>query len=120
MKRKHQDPAEIMSHQLLKYLTKKCQLPRKFDSALKHGLLSAKGIMYIGVLNGEPEVMNVNSLNFRYNKSPDEPFIEDGESANCTYKMSPSQILKYFGAILRQVCTPFTHMQAPWHTRVGT
>lgn len=97
MQRKHQDPAEIMSHQLLKYLTKKCDLPRKFNDALKHGLLSAKGVLYIGTLNGEPEVWNVNSIDFRYNKSPDTPFIEDGESAACTYRMTPSQILKYFG-----------------------
>lgn len=97
MQRKHQDPAEIMSHQLLKYLTKKCDLKRKFDDALKHGLLSARGVMYVGILNGEPEVWNVNSLDFRYNKSPLTPFIEDGESASCTYRMTPSQILKYFG-----------------------
>lgn len=102
MERDYQDPSEIMSHQLLQYLTQKCDLKRKFNDALKHGLLSAKGIMYVGILNGEPEAWNVNSLRFRCDKSPDTPFIEDGEWATVSYPMVPSEIIKYFGDELTQ------------------
>lgn len=102
MERDYQDPSEIMSHQLLQYLTQKCELKRKFNDALKHGLLSAKGVMYVGILNGEPEAWNVNSLRFRCDKSPDSPFVEDGEWASATYPMVPSEIIKYFGDQLSQ------------------
>ena len=98
MQREHQDPAEAMSQQLLQYLIQKCDIKRKFNNAFKHGLLSAKGLMYVGVLNGEPEVWNVNSLRFNGDKSPDSPFVEDGEYASCEYLMTPSDIIKYFVA----------------------
>ena len=97
MHREHQDPAEAMSHQLLQYLTKKCDLKRKFNKMFKHGMLSAKEIMYIGILNGEPEAWNVNSMRFNCDKSPDTEFVEDGEWATCEYRMIPSEIVKYFG-----------------------
>jgi len=97
MEREHQDPAEVMAKQLLEYLTQKCDLEVKFNEAFKYGLLSAKEIMYVGILNGEPEVWNVNSLRFNYEKSPDLKFIEDSESATCEYRMSPSEVIKYFG-----------------------
>jgi len=102
MTREHQDPAEVMSQQLLEYLTQKCDLKRKFNNTFKHGLLSAKGIMYVGILNGEPEVWNVNSMRFNGDNSPDLQFVEDGEYASCEYPMQPSEIVKYFGDELTQ------------------
>lgn len=102
MQREHQDPAEVLSQQLLQYLIQKCDLKRKFGVALKHGLLSAKGIMYVGILNGEPEAWNVNSMRFNSDRSPDLEFVEDGDYASCEYRMSPSQIIKYFGDELTQ------------------
>ena len=101
MQRDHQDIAEVMSHQLLEYLTQKCDLKTKFNKAFKHGLLSAKSILYVGILNGEPEVWNVNSLRFNCDLSPDSDFIEDGEWATCEYRMTPSEIVKYFGDELK-------------------
>lgn len=97
MQREHQDPAEVMSHQLLEYITQKADIKRKFNVAFKHGLLSSKEIMYVGVLNGEPQAWNVNSLRFNCEKSSDNPFVEDGEWATCTYRMTPSDVVKYFG-----------------------
>ena len=102
MTREHQDPAEVMSQQLLEYLTQKCDLKRKFNNTFKHGLLSAKGIMYVGILNDEPEVWNVNSVRFNGDNSPDLQFVEDGEYASCEYPMQPSEIVKYFGDELTQ------------------
>jgi len=102
MQREHQDPAEVLSHQLLEYLIQKCNVKRKFNKAFKHALLSAKGVMYVGILNGEPEIWNVNSMRFNCDKSPDEEFVEDGEWATCEYRMTPSEIVKYFGDELSQ------------------
>ena len=102
MTREHQDPAEVMSQQLLEYLTQKCDLRRKFNTAFKHGLLSASGIMYVGVMNGEPEAWNVNSMRFNGDNSPELEFVEDGDYASCEYRMTPSQIIRYFGDELKQ------------------
>lgn len=101
MARVHQDPAEIMSNQLLEYLHQKCGLKRKFSKALKHGLISGMQVMYVGVFNGEPDVWNVNSLNFKVDGSPDLDFIEDGDSATCEYRMTPAEIVQYFGDELK-------------------
>ncbi len=97
MTREHQDPAEVMSQQLLEYLTQKCDLKRKFNTIFKHEMLSSSGIGYVGILNGEPEMWVVNSLRFNGDSNPDLEFIEDGEQASCEYPMTPSQIIQYFG-----------------------
>lgn len=102
MERKHSDSAEIMSHQLLEYLTEKCGLKKKFNDAFKHGLISGQEILYIGILNGEPEVWDINSLRFNCDKSPDSQFVEDGEWATCEYSMIPSDVVKYLGDELTQ------------------
>ena len=69
MQREYQDPSEVMAQQLLQYLVQKCDIKRKFNTAFKHGLLSSRGIMYVGILNGEPEAWNVNSLRFNYERN---------------------------------------------------
>ena len=102
MQREHQDPAEVLSHQLLEYLIQKCDIKRKFNDAFKHLHLSAKEVMYVGIFNGEPDVWNVNSIRFNSDMSPDNQFIEDGEWATCEYRMTPSEVIKYFGEDLKQ------------------
>ena len=97
MEREHQDPAEVMSHQLLEYLIQKTDIKRKFNEAFKHLSLSAKEVMYVGILNGEPQVWNVNSLRVNSKRSSVSPFIEDGEAMSVEYKMTPSEIMQYFG-----------------------
>ena len=97
MEREHQDPAEVLHHQLLEYLIKKCNVKKKFNTAFKHMNLSAKEIMYVGILNGEPEVWNVNSMRFNCNVNTDTSFVEDAESASCEYRMTPSQVVGYLG-----------------------
>jgi hypothetical protein len=97
MEREHQDPAEVMSHQLLEYLIQKTDIKRKFNEAFKHLSLSAKEVMYVGILNDEPQVWNINSLRVNSKRSSISPFIEDGESMTVEYKMTPSEIVQYFG-----------------------
>jgi len=97
MEREHQDPAEVMTHQLLEYMIQKTDIKRKFNEAFKHLSLSAKECMYVGILNGEPQAWNVNSLRIHTKRSSISPFIEDGESMSVKYKMTPSEILQHFG-----------------------
>ena len=101
MAREHQDPSEVMSQQLLQYLIQKCDLKRKFNVALKHGLLSAVQCMFIGEVNGEPETWNVNSMRLDFDNSDDLEFIQQGEYASYEYRFTPSQIISYFGKDLK-------------------
>lgn len=97
MEREHQDISEAMHQQLLQYLVQKCDVRRKFNIAFKHALLSAEGIMYVGIFNGEPDLWNINSLDFNYSNSPGLEDVKDAEEASCEYRMSPSTVVKYFG-----------------------
>src|SRR5690606_124284 len=48
MEREHQDPAEVLAHQILQYLTQEQQLQRKFNKGYEHAMLSAKEIFWVG------------------------------------------------------------------------
>lgn len=100
MQRKHQDPAEILAHQLLEYLTKKLDLKKKFNDCYKHLLLSADIRMYAGILNDELVSWVINPLKISGDETSE--FFEDGDWAVCNYSMSPSNIMKYFGDELKE------------------
>ncbi len=97
MERDYQDPIEVMSQQLTEYLIKAKDIKRKFIKAYKHGLISGKEVLYVGIFNGEPDVWNVNPMRFCYDNSYDNELIEDGEFASCEYRLYPSQIVSLFG-----------------------
>ena len=102
MEREYQTPVEVMANQLLNYLKQECDLKSKFNRGFKHGLLTAREIYYIGELNGEPQLWNVNPLDFDFGKSRDEINIEDGEWATCYYYMKRDQVIKYFNSSLKE------------------
>ena len=97
MQREHQDPSEVLSHQLLEYLIQKQDIKMKFNKGWKHGLISGREIFWVGIINGEPVVKVINPLMFDYDKSSDTDYIEDGEWAAYEMYMTPSEIIKYFG-----------------------
>lgn len=101
MEREHQDPVEVMAHQLIEFLVKKTDAKNKFNKAFKHLHLSSKEVMYVGIHNGHPELWNVNSLRFNCDESPDLDYIEDGDWATQEYRMTPSQVITYFGQYLK-------------------
>lgn len=101
MERDHQDPAEVLSQQLLEYLQLKLDLQSKFGLGIKHAAISAKEIYWVGEVNGEPDVRVCNPLRFNYGASPDTDFIEDGEWASYEYRMTPSEIISFFGDELK-------------------
>ena len=103
MARDHQDPAEVLAHQLLQYLIQKENIRMKFNKGWKHGLISGKEIFWVGIVNGEPILKVVNPLNFDYDKSSEKDFIEDGDWACYEMSMTPSEIAKYFGSELTNV-----------------
>lgn len=96
MEREYQDPAEVLGNQLLQYFIQKEQLPRKFNEMFFHGMVSAKEIGYVGIVNDEPVVRTINPLRFTCDVNGELTFIEDGEWAACEYRMSPSQVISQF------------------------
>lgn len=114
MEREHQDPAEVLSHQLLEYLVQKEDVKMKFNKAWKHGLIAGREIFWVGVVNGEPVLKVVNPLRFDYDKSPDLDYIEDGEWACYEMYMTPSEVIKHFGQELTptemdEIYTDYSH-----------
>lgn len=97
MSRKHQDPVEAMSNQLLQYLIKETKFQFKINECFKKGLIGRRSIMYVGAMNGEPVLWSINPKRFFYEKDSDNPFIEDSEHAVCEFRMFPSDVIKYFG-----------------------
>lgn len=97
MEREHQDPAEAMSSQILTYFIQKTGAKRKFNNGFKHAAIAAKEIYWVGEVNGVPDFRVCNPLRFNYDKSPDLEFIEDGEWATYEYRMSPSEVVTFFG-----------------------
>ena len=103
MSREHQDPAEVLAHQILQYLMQKESIKMKFNKGWKHSLISGKEIYWIGAINGEPILKVVNPLNFDYDQSSEKDFIEDGDWACYEMSMSPSEVVKHFGSELTPV-----------------
>ena len=102
MERKHQDPSEVLSNHILNYFKEKLELKRKFSTKFKHGMISAKAPLYLGILNGELVCFNVNPLRFNCDVSPEIDFIERGQYASYEYIWTPSQIIKYFGKTISE------------------
>lgn len=102
MTREHQDPAEMMIHQILEYLIQKEKVSEKFNKGWKHSLISGEEIYWVGVLNGEPSLKVVNPLFFDYDKSPDLDYIEDGEWAVSEMRLTPSEVIANFGSELTE------------------
>jgi len=97
MQRKHQDPAEMLCNQLLEFLLRDTNFKFKAEKAFENGLIGRRAILYVGIMNNEPAIWNVNPARFYFEKDPDNPFIEDSEHAVCEYRMQPSDVIKFFG-----------------------
>lgn len=98
MEREHQDPAELLAHQILEYLKEKEDLRNKFNLAWKHGLLSSKEIFRACIENKEPVLKVINPLYFDCGEF--EHNIEDAEWASYDEFLTVSEIVNRFGDVL--------------------
>jgi hypothetical protein len=96
MERKHQDPAEVMHHQLSQYLIKKEDLKRKFNKGWKYSMGSGYDLYWVGILKGKPRVKNINPMYFRSDPAPDHDFVQQGEWATYENWMYPSEVIRSF------------------------
>ena len=96
MERDHQDPSEVLGHQIMEYLMKEQDTKNKFSKGWKYSLLTAYDLYYVGIVNNKPILKVVNPIRFKSDKSPDIDYIEDGSWAVAEYRMSPSSVVKCF------------------------
>lgn len=97
MQRKHQDPAEVMSQQILNYLMHEQRIKGKFSKGWKHANLSAYEVYFVGIENDKPIMRVANSARFEYERSPDNDFIEDSNWATYEMRMTPGEIAAIWG-----------------------
>jgi hypothetical protein len=97
MERQHKDPAEVMADQLMKYIIQKENIQFKFNKGWKHFNIAGEEIYWVGIVNGEPICLTVNPIYFDYDKSPDHDFIEQAQWAVCEYRMTPDEVVRFFG-----------------------
>nr|DAF96776.1 MAG TPA: portal protein [Podoviridae sp. ctQyH19] len=102
MEREHQDPAEILSHQILEYLTEKQDIKNKFTSGWKNGVIAGKEIFWVGEVAGEPTLKVINPVRFNCDRSNETEFIEDGEWACYESYMLPTEIMRHFSSELTE------------------
>ena len=99
MEREHQDPAELLAHQILEYLKEKELIINKFNLAWKHGLLSSKEIFRVCVENKEPTLKVINPLYFDCGEFDHN--VEDAEWATYDEFLTVSEIVNRFGDQLK-------------------
>ncbi len=97
MARDYQDPAEVLGNQLLNYLKRKLDIQHLFNEGMLDAALYAREIYFVGIVAGEPLVRRVQPWMLNYDKVQGQEFIENGENCTCEYRMSPSEVIKYFG-----------------------
>tara|TARA_Y100001938_G_scaffold141522_1_gene211433 strand:- start:14995 stop:17418 length:2424 start_codon:yes stop_codon:yes gene_type:complete len=102
MKRDYLDIKEIQASQILQYLKKKLAIREKFNKGWKHALIAGEEVYWVGVVNGEPEFRTVNPLYFEYDKDPDIDYIQDGQWAKYTMRMTPGSVVDTFGKYMKE------------------
>lgn len=96
MERDHQDPSEVLGHQIMEYLTKEQGIKQKFSNGWKYALLSAYEVYWVGIINEKPVMKVVNPIRFKSDNSPEIEFIEKGSWAVAEYRMTPAKAVETF------------------------
>jgi len=102
MKRKHQDPAEILANQLLNYLRRKENLEYKFQKGWKHALITGMEVFRIKEGHDSLVVDVVNPLNFRFARNLKSEYIEDADWVSYTRYLTPSEIISEYPELTEQ------------------
>ena len=100
MKRDYLDAKEIQASQILQYLMKKLDIRHKFNKGWKHGLIAGEEVYWVGIVNDDPAFRTVNPMYFDYDKDPDLDYIQDGQWAKYTMRMTPGSVVDVFGEYL--------------------
>lgn len=96
MEREHQDPAEILSSQILNYLSQEQDIKNKFNAIWKHACISGAEISWVGAEKNRPIVKVINPLFFSCDDLNGSQYIQDSEWACYQMKMSFTEFVNYF------------------------
>jgi len=92
----YQEAREKLASDILGYLIRKDNLKEKKNEGFKHGLIGGDEMIWVGVINGEPTVKILNTLNTFYYKGMDEKYVQKGLFAGYKAKMVASDIIDQF------------------------
>ena len=96
MEREHQDPAEVLSRQILDYLTQEQDLKNKFNAIWKHSAISGAEISWVGMEKNKPVVKVINPLFFSCDDLNGSQYIQDSEWACYQMKMTFTEFVNFF------------------------
>ena len=96
-KTKYRDSREIASNKLLNYLYANLRVKEKKEDGFKHGLISGKEVIWVGVEGDSLAIKNMNSLNTFHHKSVDTKYIQDGLYAGSRVYASIADTLALYG-----------------------
>jgi len=97
IKYNYRERREILSENILNYLTKKLHIKDKKSDGFKHGLIAGEEIVYVGTTNGEPSIEIINPLGIFYHKSPETKWIQDSLYAGYRTYMTIGEVLDRYG-----------------------
>lgn len=102
MEKDHQDIAEIMHHRLFEFVTQKTDLKHIFNKGVKDAALVAREYYWVGEAYKKVHVEKLDPMRFEHDRSPDVEFVEYGDWASYEWRMTPGQVISFFGGELTE------------------
>lgn len=96
----YQEAREILASQLLNYLNKKLNIKDLRNDAFKHGLISAREFVYVGIENEEPSITVLNPLNVFYYKSGEDKYLHESLYAGHKTYLTAGQVLDLYSEFM--------------------
>jgi hypothetical protein len=93
---------ERVASKVLRYLTTEQHILDKKNDAFKHGLISGKEFVWVGIEGGVPVVKTLNSPGVIYDINSDVKWVQYGQFAGYRSMMHSTSILDLYGDDLRQ------------------
>jgi hypothetical protein len=100
MRYDYKDNREILSQNILNYLTQHLNISDLKNDAFKHALISGEEVVYIGSLHGQPHLELINPLGFFYHKSAETKWIQDSLFAGYRTYMTIGEVLDRYSKYL--------------------
>lgn len=97
MEREHQDPMEVLGHQLLEYGKQRQRIEYELDArAWKDLCVSGDEVLYVGIEHGHPVMYRLHPKRFVCGKAEDELFNENADWWVAEYRWTPDRIVARF------------------------
>lgn len=102
MRKNYKSVAEQSAFHAIRYFKEKLNLNNEFLKGWKDALLSSEELYYVGEINGNPFVEQVNPVFCDYDMDPDLEFIEDGDWFLRRMDMSPAILYDRYYNLLKE------------------